>query len=378
MAELVIPANAGNNNNSSLNPIIVQERVISQYAERENFFSRYMGESPSSVIQVVNDLANRPGDSVRVHVFSKLGSPGVDGDATLEGQESALSYNADLLLLGQKRQAVRLAGRLTEQRSAIDLRKQAGHALGVWAKDWVTELLTVYLAGFRGSRTLTVLPPSFGGFAGNALRAPDPAHRLIAGAGTAPALTTADKMTCALLDKAITKVQLLINTGVPMRAIDAQGRFLCIITPEQAYDLWQDADFVAAQQYAQVRGDNNPLFTGMMGMWKNLIIVVNPAGVLLPQGADLNPAGSPLGTALLTNSPAAQAQILGAQSGAWVKGKEEGASMGGAGSWRYTEKEFDFDNQIGFAVATLMGFQKLQFANQDHGAFSVFTAYTSV
>ena len=377
MAELVIPANNGSDNTSSLNPIIVQERVISQYAERENFFARYMGESPSSVIQVVNDLANRPGDSVRVHVFSKLGSPGVDGDNTLEGQESALSYNADLLLLSQKRQAVRLAARLTEQRSAIDLRKQAGHALGVWAKDWVTELLTVYLAGFRGDRTLTVLPSNFSGFAGNSLRAPDSVHRLFAGGTNASDVTAADKMTCALLDKAIAKVQLLINSGVPMRAIDAQGRFLCVITPEQAYDLWQDADFVAAQQYAQVRGDNNPLFTGMMGMWKNLIIVVNPAGVLLPQGADLNPSGSPLGPALL-GAPAAQAQILGAQAGAWVKGKEEGASMDGAGSWRYTEKEFDFDNQVGFAIATLMGFQKLQFANQDHGAFSIFTAYTAV
>lgn len=370
MAELVVPANSGSNNTSSLNPIIVQEKVISQYAERENFFAKYMGESPASVIQVVNDLANRPGDSVRVHVFSKLGSPGVDGDSTLEGQESALSYNADLLLLGQKRNAVRLAGRLTEQRSAIDLRKQAGHALGVWAKDWVTELLSVYLAGYRGSRTLTVLPTSFTGFAGNTLRAPDTAHTLVAGAGTAAGLTTADKMTCALLDKAIVKVQLLINSGVPMRAIDNQGRFLCVITPEQAYDLWQDADFVAAQQYAQVRGDNNPLFTGMMGMWKNLIIVVNPAGVIHASGATAG--GGVLG------APAAQAMILGAQSGAWVKGKETGASMGGAGNWRYTEKEFDFDNQIGFSVATLMGFQKLQFNSQDHGVFSIFTAYTAV
>lgn len=364
MAELVVA------NGSTLDPIIVQEKVISQYAERENFFARYMGESPASVIQVVNDLANRPGDSVRVHVFSKLGSPGVDGDATLEGQESALSFNADLLLLGQKRNAVRLAGRLTEQRAAIDLRKQAGHALGVWAKDWVTELLTVYLSGYRGTRTLTVLPTSFSDFASNSLRAPDTAHRLVAGAGTAAGLTSADKMTCALLDKAITKVQLLINSGVPMRPIDAQGRFLCVITPEQAYDLWQDADFVAAQQYAQVRGDNNPLFTGMMGMWKNLIIVVNPAGVLHASGATV--AGGTLGAA------AAQALILGAQSGAWVKGKETGASMGGAGNWRYTEKEFDFDNQIGFSVATLMGFQKLQFNSQDHGVFSLFTAYTAV
>lgn len=349
---------------ASLDPTWVQEKVISQYAERENFWSKYMGEGPGSVIQVVNELKSNPGDTIKVHVFAKLGNEGVDSDSTLEGNEAALTPYADTLYLDQKRNAVRIGGRLTEQRSAINLRKQAGHALGTWAKDWVTELLTVYLSGRRGTRTLTVLPTGFTAFGSNSLRTPDSTHVLWAGsAATEAGLTANDKMTSALLDKAITKIRLLINSGVPMRPIDNQGRFLCVLTPEQEYDLWQDADFVAAQLNAAQRGSDNPLFTGAIGTWKNLILVVNPAGVLFTTSGSV---------------AAAQCLILGAQAGAWVKGKEMGSTDGGGGSWRYTEKEFDFDNQIGFAIATMMGVQKLRFNSLDQGVFSVVTGYTSV
>ncbi|MEK9723069.1 MAG: N4-gp56 family major capsid protein [Rhodospirillaceae bacterium] len=351
-------------NGANISPIWVQEKVISQYAERENFFAKYMGEGPNSIIQVVNELKSNPGDTVKVHVFSKLGSEGVDADATLEGNEEALTPYTDTLYLGQKRNAVRLAGRLTEQRSAINLRKQAGHALGVWGKDLITELLSVYLSGRRGTRTLTVLPTGFSSFGGNSLRTPDSTHVLWAGsAATEAGLAATDKMTAALLDKAIAKIRLLINSGIPMRPADGQGNYLCVISPEQEYDLWQDADFVAAQLHANVRGGDNPLFSGAIGRWKNLIIVVNPAAVLFTTSGSV---------------AAAQALILGAQAGAWVKGKEAGSTDGGGGSWRYVEKEFDFDNQIGFAVASLFGIQKLQFNSKDQGVFSVVTGYTSI
>ena len=351
-------------NGADISPIWVQEKVISQYAERENFFAKYMGEGPGSIIQVINELKTNPGDTVRVHVFSKLGNEGVDGDATLENSESALSPYSDTLYLGQKRNAVRLAGHLTEQRSAVNLRKQAGHALGTWAKDFVQELLTVYLSGRRGTRTLTVLPITFSSFGNNSLRTPDSTHVLWAGsAATEAGMVAGDKMTSSLLDKAIAKIRVLINSGVPMRPIDAQGRFLCVLTPEQEYDLWQDADFVAAQLHANVRGNDNPLFSGAIGVWKNLILVVNPAGVLFTTSATV---------------AAAQCIILGAQAGAWVKGKEMGATDGGGGSWRYVEKEFDYDNQVGIAVASLLGVQKLHFNNLDQGVFSVITGYTSI
>lgn len=349
---------------ASLDPVWVQEKVISQYAERENFYAKYMGEGPGSIIQVVNELKSSPGDTIRVHVFAKLGNEGIDSDGTQEGNEAALTPYADTLYLDQKRNAVRIGGRLTEQRSAINLRKQAGHALGTWAKDWMTELITVYLAGRRGTRTLTVLPTSFSAFGSNTLRTPDATHTLWAGsAGTEAGMTANDKMSCALLDKAITKIRLLINSGVPMRPIDAQGRFLCVLTPEQEYDLWQDADFVAAQQQAALRGDQNPLFTGAIGMWKNLILVVNPAGVLFTTSGSV---------------AAAQCTILGAQAGAFIKGKESGATDGGGGSWRYTEKEFDYDNQVGFAIAMMGGAQKLRFNGLDQGVFSLITGYTSI
>lgn len=348
----------------SLDPTIVQETVISQYAERAQIWSPYMGEGPNAIIQVLNELKTNPGDTVKVHVFSKLGSEGVDADGTLEGNESALTPYADTLYLGQKRNAVRIGGQLTEQRSAINLRKQAGHALGTWAKDFIQELITVYLSGRRGTRTLTVLPTSFSAYGGNSLRTPDATHVLWAGsAATEAGLTSSDKMTSALLDKAVAKIRMLINSGVPMRPVDNMGRFLCVLTPEQEYDLWQDADFVAAQLNAAERGKGNALFTGAIGTWKNLILVVNPAGVLFTTSGSV---------------AAAQCLILGAQAGAWVKGKTQGASDQAGGSWKYTEKTFDYENQVGFAASSLFGVQKLRFNSLDQGVFSVVTGYTSI
>lgn len=350
---------------ASLDPVWVQEKVISQYAARENFWAKYTGEGPGSVIQLVNTFKSNPGDIVKVHIFSKLASAGVDSDGTMENNEDSLTPNAQTLYLDQKRNAVRLGGRLTEQRSAIDLRKQAGYALGTWGKDWLTELITVYLSGRRGTRTLTVLPTGFTAFGGNALATPDSGHTLWAGsAATEAAMTANDKMTSALLDKAIAKIRLLINSGTPMRPINDQGDYLCVLTPEQEYDLWQDADFVSAQQYAADRGSKNPLFTGAIGRWKNLILVCNPAGVLFTTSGSVS---------------AAQCLILGAQAGALVAGKEMGATDGGNGSWRYTEKGFDYDNQVGFAVSTMCGFAKLRLTSStDNAVFSVVTGYTSI
>jgi len=350
---------------AALDPVWVQEKVIAQYASRENFWAKYTGPGPNSVIQTIDTFKSNPGDTVKVHIFSKLGSAGVDSDGTLENNEDSLTPNADTLYLDQKRNAVRLAGRLTEQRSAIDLRKQAGYALGTWGKDWLTELITVYLSGRRGTRTLTVLPTGFTAFGSNALRTPDATHTLWAGsAATEAGMTANDKLTSALLDKAIAKIRLLINSGVPMKPINEQGDYLCVVTPEQEYDLWQDADFVAAQLQAADRGDKNRLFTGALGRWKNLILVCNPAGVLFTTSGSVS---------------AAQALICGAQAGALVTGKEMGATDGGNGSWRYIEKGFDYDNQTGFAVSTMLGAQKLRcVSGSDNAVFSVQTGYTSI
>lgn len=353
--------------NTGLNPIWVLEQVIMQYAERENLLAGYIGEGPDAIIQKITQLQKKNGDTVKVTLFSKLTSPGIDADATLEGNEDSLTPYQDTLLVSQKRNAVRLAGRLTEQRSAINLRKQAAFSLGIWARDFMTELLTIYLNGVRGTRALTVLDTNFTGFGNNPLNAPDSGHMLYAGsAGTVGGVTAADKMSTQVLDKAWAKTKLLINSGVPIKFPKVNGidRPVVMISPEQFYDLQQDPDWVAAQQLAAERGMDNPLFTGASGFWKGMVIKENPAQPLFrPDGGNVDMA---------------QAVLLGCQAGAIAFGGEDGATDGGGGRWRSIEKEFDYDNQVGYAVASILGVKKLQFNSKDNATFAIRTAYTSV
>lgn len=362
-------------NASPLNPTWVLEQVIMQYAERENIFAPYIGESPDSIIQKITQLQKKSGDTVKVTLFSKLQGQGTDGDATLEGNEEAMSPFQDTLLVEQKRHAVRLAGRMTEQRSAINLRKQAAYALGTWARDYMSELLTIYLNGVRGTRTLTVIPTTFTSFANGVPAGPDAGHLLYAGAGTDAGLLASDKMTTVVLDKVWAKTKLLINSGTPMRfpMVNGVPRPLVSIGPEQWYDLQQDPDWVSAQENAAERGIKNPLFTGASGFWKGLIIKENPAQPLIT-----NASGQ-------STVPYAQGILLGCQAGALAFGGEDGATDGGAGRWRSIQKEFDFDNQTAFALASILGFKKLQFATPaapstkiDNAVFAFRTAYTSL
>lgn len=351
-------------NGSSLNPIIVQEKLISVMAERDNLFAPLIGTGMDSVVQKITDLQKNSGDTVKFHLGAKLTGSGVTGDSTLEGSEEAMVHYADSLLIDQIRNAVRLDGVMTEQRSAINLRKEAGPRLGIWAREWLTELITVYASGARGVRTGLILPTSFTGFAGNSLQAPDSGHLLIAGAGTKLGLTSSDVMTTTILDKAVRKIKLLINTGAAMRPVSVKGKkyFIALLTPEQIYDLRQDSKWQSAQQQANIRGEENPLFSGAEGVWNGLVIYENAAGVLFNDYG----AGANVG--------AARAVILGAQSLGIAYGKSGAASDG---NFKYIEKtDFDYYNQTGFAVSSVVGVKKLQFNSKDYGTFTVDTAYT--
>ena len=51
------------------------------------------------------------------------------------------------------------------------------------------------------------------------------------------------------------------------------GRYICIVHPDVVRDLFQDTNIVQAFQYAQNRGDANPLFTGVLGDYMGIRFV---------------------------------------------------------------------------------------------------------
>jgi len=353
-------------NGSGLSPTWVMEKVLAHYAERENWYSRFVGEGPDSIIQKITKLEKNAGDTVKVTIFAKLGGAGQDGDGVLETNEEAPVPYQDTLVINQKRHAVRVNGKMSVQRSAVPLYTEASMLVGMWARDWMSELMSIYLAGRRGTRTLTVIPTSFSSFASNTLDTPDSTHTLWAGsAGTEAGMVAGDTFTSALIDKADRQINLLINSGVPMRFPKVNGEEVrpLKITPEQWYDLQQDPAWVAAQQYAGDRGAKNPLFTGSKGKWKGYDIFVDPAGVqFTTSGGGIT---------------ACCAQVLACQAGLLAFGGVEDATDGGGGKWGAVKETFDYGNQTGFAARTITGFKKTRINSLDHGVFTINTGYTS-
>mgnify|MGYP001606612237 CR=1 FL=1 len=51
------------------------------------------------------------------------------------------------------------------------------------------------------------------------------------------------------------------------------GRYICLIHPDNKKDLFEDPDIVDSFQWAAERGANNPMFTGVLGDWMGIRFV---------------------------------------------------------------------------------------------------------
>lgn len=352
---------------SVLNVMKAAEKVITHYAARNNPYSAFMGAGPGKIIQTKQDLKKSKGDKMRQYLFAKLSGEGVTGDNTQEGNEVSMSpYSMDGLI-DMIRHGVRLDGEMTEQRSEVELRPEAIEALSIWAKDFITEVITYYLAGARGNRTGMLHSTAYAGHASNAFAAPDAAHRLIAGAGTEALLTGGDKMSVQLLDRARRQIRLLMNSGTPFRAPETGGDMrivgVAFMPPEHVYDLEQDPTFVSAQKDAQKRGADNPLFQAADYYWRGILIKEVDCGVTLTNGA----GGANFGRTV----------IGGAQALSFFQGGTKGKD-GETGFFKFVEKDdFDYHNQWGLVVKAILGMIKNRFNGSDLGTFAVDAAYSA-
>ena len=64
-------------------------------ALKQTKFSRFLGNTPSSVVQRRTELSKGPGDRITIGLRLQLAQAGIAGDATLEGNEEALALYTD-------------------------------------------------------------------------------------------------------------------------------------------------------------------------------------------------------------------------------------------------------------------------------------------
>jgi len=330
-------------------------------AEKKSYFKKFIG----SIITRVTDLEKKAGDKVTYGLRMKLRGAGVTGDNTLEGNEEALTYYSDAILIDQLRHAVRSKGKASEQRVPYDMRATAREALATWYAERFDELLFVYLSGARGVDSTLTLPLSFTGFAGNTIVAPTATTHLKFANGLAKAtITTSDVLTLSEIDKLV-EIAETVDPMIQPVMVDGEKHYILLIHPYQATDLRTNTatgQWLDIQKAAGSRGGSNPIFTGALGVYNGVVIHVHRNVI---QHSDLGSG---------TNLAGARALFLGQQAGAIAFGNGGGETVA---RYSWVEELFDYKNQLGVSAGSMFGVKKTIFNSADFGVIALDTYATA-
>ena len=335
--------------------------------------STMVGTGPTTQlpIQRITDLEKGAGDLITYDLSLQLrGQPTIAGE-TLEGNEEDLRFATDQLYIDQMRKAVSAGDKMTQKRTLIDLRMVAKARLTEWWTRIYDEIFFVYMSGARGINTDYILNPSFQGFAGNPMIAPDPLHHMYGGVATSYAtLATTDVMSLAVVDKLKVR-STMMGGGVqgtpqiqPIK-IDGGDYFVLLMSPHQEYamrtntNVGQWLDIQKALTLSM--GKENPIFKGGLGMYNDVILKSHKSVVRF------NDAGAG------ANVNAARALFLGRQAAVVAFG-----SAGQGMSFDWIEKAMDYDDVLNVASASIFGIKKCSYniagTSYDFGLIAVDTA----
>lgn len=293
---------------------------------KQSYFDKFTSTDGSNVIQTNKDLKTAKGDSVTFGLAMNLTGAGVEGNqATLKGAEDQLTiydFNVGTKLV---RNAV--------TRYEADDEKSPYDNLPL-----IKSALTQWLANWKDSRLLSVLSatPTAGEFIS------------AASAGTEVAITATDKLTCAVISRAKRKAMMHAPKVKPV-SVDGDTKYIMLVGTWAARDLKNDPVWQAAQQNANVRSSDNPIFTGSLGEYDGVI--------LYEYERILNTATGASSANVVHNL------MLGQQAACFAVSRE-------ANPISQTD---DYGNVQGNGIAFYGGIQKSIYNTHDYGVINVLT-----
>lgn len=328
------------------------------------FWGKFVGKDSSSLIQHLTDTQKDKGDRVRVILRMLMTGAGIQGDATQEGNEEALTTYTDDLLINQLRHAARSGGKMSEQRVPFDVREENRMALQDW---WVERLDTAManqLTGYTGQsdtkftgNNATIAPSSAGSIT-----------RIICGglesSEASLSATTTHAIKLRDLDTAVALAKVQSPRIRPLR-IDGKEMYAAFLHPYQIRQLRLDAstagNFFDIQK-AMLQGgkiSSNPIVTGGNFIYNNVIV---HEWSYLPT---------------TVNAPVAQTNyrrgvFCGAQAAVFALGQG-----GSPNKMDWNEELFDYGNQLGVSAGMIFGIKKTQYNSVDFGTI-VLSGYAPV
>lgn len=335
--------------------------------------TRFMGDGPNNVIQVSRDLEKAKGDQQTFGLVSRLSGDGVAGDDELEGNEEAMSSFAEVVVIDQIRNGVRLTGRLDNQKVVYDQIMKAKENLRVWMKEYIARQIFLKLGGVTNTSLVDTNGIVIGGRA-TWSNTPDyiPDADEAAGVGArylcvntsgTDSLTTGNTMTLDTVTNAATLAK-LANPKIQPLSIGGDDFYVMYLHPLQARDIRKSSDWKTAQQNAQIRGDKNPVFRGALGYWSNVLLLENEFVPWLDVSVAGNSfRGAAVGTDCLVD--AARALLCGRQAVLMAQASSQDALV---------LENFDYKNKEGVAANFIGGLQKAMFNSKEFGVIAVDSA----
>jgi N4-gp56 family major capsid protein len=346
-----------------------EDSIYQEYLDRL-IFAGYMGTDPNSVILVKEQLAKGPGDTINVGLRAAVDGAGVTGTATLEGSEEAMSFFNQQVVIDLFRNGVRLDGVMSSQRVSFDLRNEAKSALADWLAQKVESLIAAEFSSIDGVNYASATEGQKDTWLTNN------ADRVLFGAAVSNgvsndhsvALATIDGTNDVLNSSQVSLGRRLARLANPkIRPMKLDGGVECYVLfchPLCFRDLVKDTAVQSAQREVYARmGDMHMITGGQAALWWDGVLCIESEKILKLSGVG---AGSiDVGANVLCGAQA----IVVAQGGF-----ENGSRV------NYVEEEFDYAAKTGFALGSIMGFEKARFdtgagaTSKQHGIVTIYSA----
>lgn len=329
-------------------------KKIAVEALKATWVYKFMGRSDNSLIQIFDETNKSPGDRIRIPLRMLLSGAGVQGDATLEGNEERITYYNDDIFINQLRHAVREGGNFSRQLVPFDVREHARFSLQDWWADRVDTWFFNQIVGNTGQTDTR--------YTGNQTAiAADANHVIYAGGATGEnsfSNTTAQKFTLTLIDVCVEKAKIMTPPIRPIR-INGEDKYVMFLHHIQVTDMknstatnqWFDIQ-KAAMQGGKV--SDSLIYTGALGEYNGVVL----------HATNRLPAFSTSGVA----NAVIRAAFCGAQAAGMAFGRGHGPER-----FEWVEDYFDYENQFGVAAGCIAGLKKLVFNSADFSTITVST-----
>ena len=242
---------------------------------RENFFFQKMsGSDENNIVQVVNELKRtEKGDRAYIGLVQDLQNTGVVGDNDMNGRYDSLESSWIEIKTDQLRKGLVSKGRVDDQRSVYDFRKEARDKLAYWRGAIMEEMAILSLSGVSyayktdGALRSSIVTAEDSltdlDFAAD-VTAPT-ANRWYSFNGTSLVAGDTSTITTGYVPKYGMIVDAMAEARTRgMKPLRKGGKeyFAYLCHPKTFARLKKDTDFRDVLVNAGNRGDGNPLFTG--------------------------------------------------------------------------------------------------------------------